>query len=447
MMESIVNPLRLFLLVWGVATTLYLGGVHAGMFPQPDVRTLAAVLLNAVTFCLGYLTWTLFQGLGPLPHGPAASSGRRLTPKVMTRALKFTLAVGVVALLLEMYRLAVVAEHFDTTWVDLATQPELFRIRLVTFIRENIFRASGTVMLLSITNSLFSIGFVLLGVFFYRDRTRSKYLYLVAFLVISLTIGLIHLSRYETTSNILCLVLAYCFTCSTDRSGCEVSGRTSPSGVLQISHLKLHISDYLRLLAPLAAVVVLFAVIDALLDKSSLYDQPSLLRGFLFQVYWYVASPLAAFNEFMATFTGDHLWGQSTFFPLHKWLYRLHLARETQVAVYSEMVFIPYAANVYTYLRNFYEDFGILGVAIIPYLLGWATAAIRVQARRHLHWLNLYLVLLLFILFSFFNHFLISSQSYLQILFGFALFRYQFPGDVSNGVSLSEPPAVGSLTA
>jgi len=82
---------------------------------------------------------------------------------------------------------------------------------------------------------------------------------------------------------------------------------------------------------------------------------------------------------------------------------------------------------VYTYLRNFYEDFGVLGVAVGPYVLGWTSAAIREKARRHLQYLNLYLVLLLFILFSFYNYYLSSNQIYLQILFGFVLFRYRIP--------------------
>jgi oligosaccharide repeat unit polymerase len=86
-------------------------------------------------------------------------------------------------------------------------------------------------------------------------------------------------------------------------------------------------------------------------------------------------------------------------------------------------------ANVFTYLRNLYEDFGILGVAVIPYLLGWAISAVRERARRHFGFLNLYVVLFVFIFFSFYNYFLISNQVYLQVLFGFVLFRYRIDPD------------------
>jgi oligosaccharide repeat unit polymerase len=137
---------------------------------------------------------------------------------------------------------------------------------------------------------------------------------------------------------------------------------------------------------------------------------------------------MASFNEFVTAFTGDYQWGRTTFLPLYKWLCRFHLAPEVEVSFYGEKVFIPYLSNVYTYLRNYYEDFGALGIAIIPYSLGWAAAAIQVQARRHFHYLNLYLVLLLLILFSFYNHYVSSNQIYLQVLFGFLLFRYEMPG-------------------
>lgn len=419
--RCLANPLGLFLLVWGAATTLYLGGVRSGVFPSPASLTLALVLLNVVAFSLGFLTWTLFRGLDPRPVGFATASGRLVTPDALARGLHCTLAVGGIALLLEMYRLEVIARYFDTTWLELVTHPDMFRIRQVVFIEANLLHTSGVVMLLSLTNSLFSIGFVLLGIFLRLDGTRRKYVYLVAFLAISLTIGMIHLSRFEATMNILYLVFVYCLLCSLDRPEREIPGGAIPDVTPRAS--------YLRLVMPVAAAVLLFAVIDVVLRKSSVYDQPNRLRGLAFHFYWYIASPLAAFNEFVTTFTGDHHWGSNTLFPLYKWFYRLHLVPDAEVTIYGQRAFLPYMANVFTYLRNLYEDFGILGVAVVPYLLGWAISAVRERARRHFGFLNLYVVLFVFIFFSFYSYFLISNQVYLQVLFGFVLFRYRIDPD------------------
>lgn len=55
---------------------------------------------------------------------------------------------------------------------------------------------------------------------------------------------------------------------------------------------------------------------------------------------------------------------------------------------------------------------------------GWQPDGFEVFGCRDLHCLNVYLVLLLLILFSFYNHFLVANQIYLQVLFGFLFFRY-----------------------
>ena len=435
MIRHLVNPLALFLMVWGTATILYLGGVLAGTFPAPELLTVGAVLLSIGTFCLGYLTWSLFRELPPrlarLAPGRAVSTAGSesttcppLTRDRLARALQIILLIGLVALGMELYRFAALASHFNTSWSYLVTHPARLRLRLVQFIAGNIFQTSPTVMLLSLTNSIFSIGFVLLGLFLYRDRTRWKYVYLSAFLFISLLIGLMHLSRYEVTTNILYLVFTYCFMHARDsaRQQAEGLGTLRPSARTSTR----------QLVVPLAAIVVLFLLIDLLLRKSAEYGQANRLQGFAYHLYWYIASPLAAFDQFLATFTNDYKLGQYTFFPFYKWLCRFHLARETEFALYGERVYIPHAAAVYTYLQNFYADFGLLGVALAPYAIGWICAAVRRQAHRCFQYLNLYIVLLLFILFSFYNFFLISNQIYLQILFGFLFFRYELG---------EEPPA------
>lgn len=414
-----VNPLFLFLGVWGAAAFLYFGGVVAGAFPWPQPLTVAALLLNAGTFCLGYLTWSLFRDLPPRLTGRAiravtdpGTACPVLTRDRLARALRIILLIGLATLAIELYRLATLASYFHTTWSYLVTHPSVLRLRLVMFMSATIFQTSLTVMLLSLTNSIFSIGFILLGLFLYVDRTRWKYFYLSAFLFISLVVGLLHLSRYEVTANILYLVFAYCFLHAQES--------------VKSSCFKRHTSNF-RLLIPILAIALLFLAIDLLLRKSAAYGHTNRLLGFAFHFYWYIASPLAAFNDFLTTFNGHWELGQNTFFPFYKWLCRFGIAQQAEMSFYDERTYLPYLANVYTYLRNFYVDFGLLGVALAPYALGWLTAAVQRQARRYVHYLNLHIVLLMLILFSFYNFFLSSNQIYLQILFGFIFFRYEMP--------------------
>jgi oligosaccharide repeat unit polymerase len=400
-----VNPLFLFVSVWGSAVALYLGGVFVGLFSPVKLGTMAVVVLNVGVFALGYLTSVVFGAMTPEPARMGVSRGRSLDLPLIARALKFTLIMGLVAMTLGFYRVAVVASHFGSGIFDLLMQPQILRLRLVTFIGANIYEPSYLVMIMSLTSSLFSIGFVLLGVFLYTSTERCRYAYACGFLLISLTVGLTNLSRYEVTVNILYLVLAYAFMYARDRR----------------RKIRRALAD---LLLPLVAVAALFVAIDLLLRKGATYASSDALRGFLFSLYWYIASPLAAFDEFLANFDGTYHFGQSTFFPLYKWLCRFDLAPEPDLLVYGQMTFIPYPANVYTWLRTLYEDFGVLGVAVGPYVLGWVTAAVRTGACRSFPFLNLYAILLVLILFSFYNYALISNQVYLQILFGFLFFNW-----------------------
>ena len=413
MIGSLANPLFLFAAVWGTTTLLYLAGVFAGLFPSPHPMAVGALLLNGVAFPVGYVTWTLFGSLGSPRVGVPLLRTRPATPQRVERALVFTLLMGVIALLLTGYRVAVIAGRTGTSLMNLVTEPEMLRLRLVSYIEAGTSEADPLVMLISLTSSLFAVGFVLLGVFLHLDRRWRKYVYLCAFLAVSLAICLANLSRAEMTVQVVALVLAYCAAASHD-------GRRKSMRMR-------------NLLAPVLGVVVLFAVIEVLLRKGETYGQADRLRGVLYSFYWYLASPLAAFNEFVANFHEQYHLGQNTFFPVYKWLHRFDLVGEPSSSIYRESVFVPYRANVYTYLQAFYKDFGILGVTIAPYALGTLLAAIQHRARRHFGFLNLYVILLVTVAFSFFNYRLLSIQLYMQIAFGFLLFRYALPDGCTDG--------------
>ncbi len=416
MMECLTDPLFVFLAVWATAGTLYLAGVFTGIFPSPSALTQGALLLNVVTFSLGYLTWTAFKGLAPQDiELPPVHDGP--PTKRIQRALTFTLLMGVIALLLMLYRVALIAAHFHTGFLDLLRQPALLRFGLVLFLEMAVSQTSLVVKLISLTSGFFAIGFVLLGLFLHLDTTSRKYIYLGGFLLLALAICLTNLSRYDMTVYVMYLILAYCAT----------GPLTRRERLRRVTW---------NLLPPALAVVLIFVVIELLLRKSAAYSQTERLRGILFSFYWYLASPIAALNEFFAGFRGGYELGQNTFFPFFKWLHRFHLIPEPDMSVFTEWVFVPHATNVYTYLRNFYEDFGLLGVAVVPYALGWLMAVLKDRAGRYFPFLVLYVFLLVPIAFSFYSYPLLSSQFYLQILFGFTFFRYELR-------SMNEPQLSG----
>jgi oligosaccharide repeat unit polymerase len=217
---------------------------------------------------------------------------------------------------------------------------------------------------------------------------------------------MLSLGRKEVTINILFVVLSYLYMHYVYRA------RTSRE-------------VFKHMVIPPAALVILFALIEVILQKGQTYHREGRLAGFIFSLYWYMASPLAAFAEFMKDYDQTYFVGQSLFFPFYKWLYRLWLVPEPTLGPRMEMIYIPYPANEYSYLRNVYEDFGLLGAAIVPYGLGVLSAGMRTSAKAFLPYLNLYLIVLIIIIFSFYDYLLTSNQFYMQAFFAIVFMRFR----------------------
>ncbi len=402
------NPLFLFLASWSAALVAYAAGVSFGISPRGLGPVLGVVLLNVTAFSLGYLTWTGICQMHPVPRRPAAP-GVPLTAGRMKWSLRITLAFGFVALGLCLYRLVLVASYSKVAPLELLMDPLLWRRKLVVFVGEGLYETRLSSVATSISYSIFSVGFVFLGIWMYLGRSWTRYVYLAAFLFLALAMGMLNLSRKEVVVHLMFLILTYLFVH-------RVYGRRDMHQVAR------------GLLGPFAIGVVLFVLVDIFLKKSSIYGIGGRLTGSLFSLYWYIASPLAALGEFLANHKGDYLMGQSLFLPIYKWLDRFELVPPTTLVFFNEKVYVPYMANVYSYLRNIYEDFGTLGVAIYPYALGWITAIMQRRAALFLPYLNIYIVLLVLIIFSFYNYLFVSNQFYLQLALPLVFFRFRLTG-------------------
>lgn len=406
MIRCAAHPLLLFLAVWGLALTLYLGGVGAGLFPWPHALTVVALLLHVGTFSLGYLTWSLLRGLAPQRLEPLRADRNPALARQMERALAFTLLMGAIALPLMLYRITQTAAGNHTDLFELLTNPTVRRNHVIESFVTSAGQTSATTMLISLTNGFFVMGFILLGVFLRVDTTARRYVYLAGFLLVGLVTCVVNLSRYDMTTCVLYLVLAYGVTAPSTGGG---------------SDPRL----WRNLLPPALGVALIFVVVELLLHKSATYHQTGGWRTQLFPFYWNVTSSIAAFNDFLGNFQGVHTWGERTFLAFFKWLHRFHLIGPHNSPILYEFIHIPYGVNTYTYLRVFYEDFGLLGVAVLPYVYGALMAALKDPAQRHFQYLNVYILLLVPLLFSWFHYCLQSSQFYLQILLGFLFFRYK----------------------
>lgn len=417
MARYLVNPLFLYLAIWIPVVILYVAGVNTRFFPTPTPRLYWAVALSVSTFVLGCLTWRVIGRTRTDADRLFWSAAPPLSAKSLRRYLRITLVFGLLAVACSALRVVVLAKTYEIDLLRLVTDSILWRETLTRPITPDLIAIRACTIAITVTCSVFSIGFVLLGILLYLGRERRRYATVALFLLTTLGVGLLSLARKEVTINIAFMVLSYLFMhqCYRTRRSREV---------------------VLHLVVPAVALIVLFVLVDVLLRKGSNYDPANRWRGFFLSIYWYIASPLAAFGEFLKTHDGEWRLGESVFLPIYKWLARAHLVPpgDAMSIMYMEKIYIPYMANVYTYLRNIYEDFGFVGLAVIPYLLGLLAGGLRRRAGQSVPYLNFYLIVLIVILFTFYDHLLISNQYYLQAFFGYLLFRSRLPETGAEGL-------------
>lgn len=85
-------------------------------------------------------------------------------------------------------------------------------------------------------------------------------------------------------------------------------------------------------------------------------------------IYFYAASHVAVFNQYLEADRERESFGSNTFFTLYSALAKFDLVKQPRFI--QPGYFIPAWSNTGTYLRELYNDFGVIGTFIFPFLLG-----------------------------------------------------------------------------
>ncbi len=123
----------------------------------------------------------------------------------------------------------------------------------------------------------------------------------------------------------------------------------------------------------------------------------------LLAAYSYFAGPFGAFDATLEN--GDRYYlGKASFTPFFRLLAKFNLANEQELKKIRQRsrFYIPAPVVMPTYLGSAYLDFGIIGVLVFPYILGFLSSGYYFQFTRRAAFLSLFLsiVLLVFIEFS-----------------------------------------------
>lgn len=97
-------------------------------------------------------------------------------------------------------------------------------------------------------------------------------------------------------------------------------------------------------------------------------------------IYLYVSGHPGVFSAYLKADAEHPFPGSLTLAPLYRIFVRLGLA--DPVPLYQRFYNIPISVNTGTYLREIHAEYGIVGVLLIPYLLGGASTMLWMKQRK-----------------------------------------------------------------
>ena len=139
-------------------------------------------------------------------------------------------------------------------------------------------------------------------------------------------------------------------------------------------------------------------------------------------VYSYLTGSGAAFEK--VVFNGvEPLYGASSFRSIFKWLATFQLIdKDLVLGVHNSFVNIgqgfPMRLNTYTFVKSPYEDFGIIGVAVVGLIWGMITRYFIERCFREFSFINIFLVAIMVL-----SLFMTFFEFFFQ---GIAMFTYWF---------------------
>lgn len=98
------------------------------------------------------------------------------------------------------------------------------------------------------------------------------------------------------------------------------------------------------------------------------YDVPPIFNSVI-TVYTYYFSSLFAFSSYYDHQFISFTYGDITFNPIVNVLNRFVFHKE-RVSLIADSVYIPFKTNIYSIVKDLYQDFGVIGVIIPPIIFG-----------------------------------------------------------------------------
>ena len=193
----------------------------------------------------------------------------------------------------------------------------------------------------------------------------------------------------------------------------------------------------------LTAFIMIFLVLAVLLGRRQSISELNVID----YVTIYISSGIRNFDLFIQSFRGtNEIVGRETFFPLNRLLYNVFgIGEFYSIGLEFNSISGINIGNIYTAFRRYYSDFGIMGVMILPGILGFFFSSVynRVKVYAKNGQISFQMILLSYLSSSlfympiedrFFIYDLALSRIAMYILM-YILFKYIIEGRLRFGMN------------
>lgn len=141
-------------------------------------------------------------------------------------------------------------------------------------------------------------------------------------------------------------------------------------------------------------------------------------------LYLYLTANYGVLNQYLKHNHGDAPWGGNSWGPVYHILEKL--GSTTRLQSYGTFYPTPAVANTGTYLLDLYEDYGLGGIVVYPYLLALLTSIVWFRLRENFRFSTLVILssLLAIVVMSLFMIILRGGDLYMVAGVGIVLGRY-----------------------
>lgn len=341
---SYLSPLSVYALIWG--TMLFLFHLHLALFSSLYFFTYFVILGSYFSFAIGSLTSKLFF-LHTFGLNTTHSLERRYPYSISYRKLdRIFVIVSAISLIGSLYYLVTIYRYWGLETVILS--PATMR----DYLTAHSIEVGSRWWLYHFTVGSMYVGASIGGIYIGTDSKKyplMRYSALLAAIIFCLG----EFSRSKLVSIMLFYVISFWLSKKLSNK------RITLKGIIPLGFIGIIVFTFVVLIQLFRGIGIEENYIPYVPDK-------------LEDVFLRLTVPLAFLNEKLHLHSGEFYYGYATFQPFMTLLKKIGLLQE-----YIRIVYIDYnpitgweGYSTPTYLQWFYDDFGLLGIMVVPYFLG-----------------------------------------------------------------------------